>query len=643
MSADLTHKAPNAVDARSNATSANQLVANVLFRPHPYTFSVQDAQDGQTEGDARDAAHFEGNGLQETLNSNTEHVETGPSQTDGLTSSDRPGHDFGAASVEDGFFVTQDDEVRMTDGLSHAPEGQTSNLNTPSILAAFEQICNEYVRDNPWLISDSRSEVLQPLAINITSSSEQRVDEPAEIALFLRSFAENIAHGRLIRYAACAAAAKQLGHAKDDSYIFKATLSQHSVLNRRRRDGKIDYLWYGAKYYGKAIQAMAAEILNGHDTGQTVTSTATPSSVDIATTQSNGPVMIEARVTAAIIMCQYEELSGSCKAWSRHLDGILRLLRLDDTARAGNRADHPSPLPLVCAERWSKAVFWPFVLNDIEEAFVSSRPTRIDTADLDLWRTMGLPVGMHGALQLQHSTDSFAPANEMMVQFATLWLLARTVNHVATKVRSSASPESAEMVSPGVGNSTTDFWRELNHEVYELVTSLPQSFEPDVSRARFAADDSSGQSLFSTETWFASATSAIVKAHLGMINILLLLHKPGELMTEHSMPRQDWLQALRALRMQLSEHAKGIFSIMLGATDDAVRMHMLQPLYVAGRPLTRSEDQRQLVEMLKRIEWDLGIATGYRVKTLIQEWGIDTLHGVSELDDELSDVSSNVG
>jgi hypothetical protein len=68
---------------------------------------------------------------------------------------------------------------------------------------------------------------------------------------------------------------------------------------------------------------------------------------------------------------------------------------------------------------------------------------------------------------------------------------------------------------------------------------------------------------------------------------------------------------------------------------------MVQALYVAGRCLTKEPDQRALVRMLRSIEADLGIATGYRVKALVEEWGLSSLHGVSELDYELSDLSSN--
>jgi len=48
---------------------------------------------------------------------------------------------------------------------------------------------------------------------------------------------------------------------------------------------------------------------------------------------------------------------------------------------------------------------------------------------------------------------------------------------------------------------------------------------------------------------------------------------------------------------------------------------MLQPLYVVGRRLTKEAEQKKLVEMLEGVENDLVIATGYRVKALIEEMG----------------------
>ena len=71
-------------------------------------------------------------------------------------------------------------------------------------------------------------------------------------------------------------------------------------------------------------------------------------------------------------------------------------------------------------------------------------------------------------------------------------------------------------------------------------------------------------------------------------------------------------------------HAKVIVSIALGHPDDATtRVYLVQPLYVAGRSLTEAAERRSLVDILVAIEEDTGVATGYRVADLCEEWGED--------------------
>lgn len=64
-------------------------------------------------------------------------------------------------------------------------------------------------------------------------------------------------------------------------------------------------------------------------------------------------------------------------------------------------------------------------------------------------------------------------------------------------------------------------------------------------------------------------------------------------------------------------------------------MHMLQSLYVASRCLANEVDPRMLIELLKGVENQLGVATA-----LTQEWGTLSLTGTSLLARELCDQSS---
>jgi hypothetical protein len=142
-----------------------------------------------------------------------------------------------------------------------------------------------------------------------------------------------------------------------------------------------------------------------------------------------------------------------------------------------------------------------------------------------------------------------------------------------------------------------------------------------------------------TETiWFADDTCSMACLYFRMSNIILLMHAPNALNSNAT--GSDWLRTYRLLCSQMAEHARVILSIALGRPSQAVMAHMLQPLYIAGRCLWQENEQRTVVTLLQQIEKDLGLASNYRIKALLKEWGTSGSTGYSELDAELSDLSN---
>lgn len=229
------------------------------------------------------------------------------------------------------------------------------------------------------------------------ASSHHRIDWPEdnerdsrEIAFFLRQFSEGpslwmsivcdnlqyfgqqvLALSRvspLLRYSACALAAKQIGQMKDPKSKIRRTHGQTLMLEAFSQS-QLDFLWYGAKYYEKAIRLLAAQI-----------SCIDPSSTQLSPSgiYQSGPtppsqwghldddedVAYTCRVLAACILCQYEDLSATMKAWSGHLDGIFKLLRphLNVTASYNDPVHVSQPTTLL------NASFWYFALHDVLEA-----------------------------------------------------------------------------------------------------------------------------------------------------------------------------------------------------------------------------------------------------------------------------------
>lgn len=180
-------------------------------------------------------------------------------------------------------------------------------------------------------------------------------------------------HCPLIKYAACAAAAKQIGQMDECEPRTRLTDGQIRVMDAIR-ETNLDYLWYGAKYYGKAIQTLAKEISR-----ESVSPSASPSSLVPSPSAIYGAVAaasdpaLEAemggqeiptfRLVAACILCQYGDLSATQRAWSGHLDGICKLLQIDGRDET-LRTSHPRPYQSAAHQ----SVFWWFVLNDFKES-----------------------------------------------------------------------------------------------------------------------------------------------------------------------------------------------------------------------------------------------------------------------------------
>ncbi|KAL4757649.1 Zn(II)2Cys6 transcription factor domain-containing protein [Aspergillus foveolatus] len=113
-----------------------------------------------------------------------------------------------------------------------------------------------------------------------TNQAGETYHDRCEIAFFLRHFCEGpgqwmdlctdqsyfsqnalaISHrSPLVRYAACALAAKQLGQTRHPESHIRQTDAQRSML-KALIDTKLGFTWYGAKYYEKAIQLLAQQL-----------------------------------------------------------------------------------------------------------------------------------------------------------------------------------------------------------------------------------------------------------------------------------------------------------------------------------------------------------------------------------------------
>lgn len=114
-----------------------------------------------------------------------------------------------------------------------------------------------------------------------------------------------------------------------------------------------------------------------------------------------------------------------------------------------------------------------------------------------------------------------------------------------------------------------------------------------------------------------------------MSQILLLIHKPeGLAAAPVSRPSAsegpfDALMRFNQMKRVLQYHAAEICAIALSRLEAAAKIHMLQPVYLAGRCLHTKADRAIVLKLLESIEIELGWSSRYRVDDLLREWGMD--------------------
>ena len=288
----------------------------------------------------------------------------------------------------------------------------------------------------------------------------------------------------------------------------------------------------------------------------------------------------------------------------RHLSGVKSLLD------AANVTVMPQ---ITKASRAQLATFWNFARCDYLAAFINRTKTRLDTDDLGLWRAAGLQIDEYEGSQSENPLDlaqssKQSDTREDMLSNKLVWILSKLMNQLAT--------DSSELRD----KATT--WASLENELAKWHQSLPNTFSP---AGRLEPDPNStnpARSLFA-ESFYSIPLCAVTMQHYHFAQVMLLLHKPRE----NSNSVRDQLRRYREIPDRIAYHCKEICAIALGRPPGYVRIHMLQPLFIAGQCLESAGERKRILDLLRGIEIDLGWATQYRVDELLAEWGWDAMGG----------------
>jgi hypothetical protein len=215
--------------------------------------------------------------------------------------------------------------------------------------------------------------------------TRHRMDVTNTFSFFERQVPVLATNSSLVRNAACAVAAKYLGQLQDPRQRLSSA-GQHAFAERLLSTG-LDFLWcvlcssgkhfwltrlrYGAKYYDKCIHLLSAQISPGAFTpnfqpspNEIYSANAAPLDPE---SDSEGRTSV-LRLIGVTILCQYEHLNCMLRAWSGHLNGVDKFLRLFEEGTLYSQASaFEGPTRSVM-----EAVFWQFVLQDFEESCEST-------------------------------------------------------------------------------------------------------------------------------------------------------------------------------------------------------------------------------------------------------------------------------
>lgn len=251
-----------------------------------------------------------------------------------------------------------------------------------------------------------------------------------------------------------------------------------------------------------------------------------------------------------------------------------------------------------------------------------------------MWRRMGVSLCSQGCLTV--GNHSFHPEHNIdridLISNTLVWLLCRIVNFVASYV------DDMESLEPSKSRET---WNQLKSELEIWFAALPRIFQP-CSRVELSQIRSSGErngccnrakSLIQHETWYSNGMCASTMQSYYMAQIILTLYKPRSHQTRSAVPNShtniprprksvDALSELNRISAELQTHAIEICAIAISHPEEAARVHMLQPLYLAGRCLGDPSDRATVVNLIESIEDELGWHAKYRVEALLEEWNM---------------------
>jgi hypothetical protein len=258
---------------------------------------------------------------------------------------------------------------------------------------------------------------------------------------------------------------------------------------------------------------------------------------------------------------------------------------------------------------------------------INNTHTQLDTEDLSLWKEAGLLIDENGFILPSNTTESGYPEGEHMMKEdlicnALVWLMAKLVNFMAAGDELPAEMGGGTGVAGLPQRTLLDYWYILKQQFQTWYEGLPVTFQPcarlDPSHLPNHALREDVDVAF-PEVWYSIPMCASTMQCYHMSQIQLLMNKPHE-STQGRTTVSARLRSYQAVLAACQTHSREIVGISLARPEDAVRIHSTQPLFTAGQCLSDLRERQVVLKLLRDVETDIGWATGYRVRQLLQQW-----------------------
>jgi hypothetical protein len=245
-----------------------------------------------------------------------------------------------------------------------------------------------------------------------------------------------------------------------------------------------------------------------------------------------------------------------------------------------------------------------------------------------MWRFFGLRISDAKTVCSQFLSKQSYNANisSQEEDFGNLlmWIVCKIVNFL-----SSSDQEKSTQHQQSETNDASEIERnkrrtaernKLCKELESWMQAIPETFTPS---ARIDSPQNSymGAQLPPMpfpELYYSTPSCAASIHFYHFARILLLLDELQD-DSQNQPSTSNRLRHYREVSKKINSHCREICAIAVGRPPGSVRIHIPQPLFLAGQCLEDMEERKCVIELLREIERDTGWATEYRAKQLVAE------------------------